>query len=125
MIDHPLRAITRMLVLFSAAPALLAAAALAAGGRQGWALGVALGWTAGCLNAGLLAFRVSRLTARSSVVGFLFSAASRFTLVGLIAIGSYRVVGAHPVGFAIGIACVLVMNVPASLIWSMRTEPAT
>jgi hypothetical protein len=122
VIERPLRGIAAMLIGLAGLPAVLTATGLSAAGRPDWALGVIVGWFAGSLNAGLLAVRVSRLTAHSTVAGFLYSAASRFALVGGLAVASYRWLGAYPVGFAIGIAFVLLMNVPVSLLWSMRQE---
>jgi hypothetical protein len=109
---------------FAALPALTAAVVFVASGRPDWSLGVIAGWLAGSLNTGLLALRVSRLTARSSVAGFLYGTASRFTLVGLIAIGGYRLVGASPLGFAIGISMVILMGVPVTVAWSLKGETA-
>jgi len=87
-------------------------------------LGLVAGWVAGSLNAVLLAIRVSRLTARSSVVNFLLGTASRFALVGLTLIVASRLLGGSAVAFAIGIALVILMNGPVSLIWSLRQEVA-
>ena len=106
----------------AAVPAFAAAIIFAATGRPEWSLGVITGWLAGSLNTALLAQRVSRLTARSTVGGFLYGAASRFTLVGLMAIGGYRLVGASPLGFAIGIAMVFLMGVPVSVAWALKTK---
>ena len=124
MSERPLRAIALLLIGLSALPCGALALALAGTGRADWALGVIAGWLAGSLNEALLAVRVSRLTARSSVVGFLYGAASRFALIALTAIVAYRSLGAAPLGFALGIALVVLMNVPASLIWWRRGEPA-
>ena len=124
MSRHPLRSITSLLAGISAVPAGLAALVLLLGGRSDWAVGIVIGWLAGSLNEALLALKVSRLTERSTVAGFLYGMGSRFALIALLAIASYRLLGASPVGFAIGIAFVLLMNVPVSLIWSFRREPA-
>ena len=120
MIDRPLRAITVSLIGWAALPVVALCVAMVAAGRGPWALGIAVGWLAGSLNAILLALRVSRLNRRSTVGGFLYGATSRFALIGLLAIGSYRLLGASLVGYAIGIALVLLMNVPVSLVWSTR-----
>ncbi|HEV2014623.1 MAG TPA: ATP synthase subunit I [Candidatus Dormibacteraeota bacterium] len=120
----PLLSIPLMMSGLAALTALTAAAVFASNGRPDWSLGVIAGWLAGSLNTALLALRVSRLTARSSVAGFLYGAASRFTLVGLIAIGGYRLVGANPLGFAIGIAMVILMGVPVTVAWSLKREAA-
>jgi ATP synthase I chain len=120
----PLLSIPLMMSGLAALPAFAAAAVFAAYGRPDWSLGVVAGWLAGSLNTALLALRVSRLTDRSSVAGFLYGAASRFTLVGLIAIGGYRLVGANPLGFAIGIAMVILMGVPVTVAWSLKGEAA-
>jgi hypothetical protein len=62
------------------------------------------------------------MTARSTVGGFLYGAASRFTLIGLVAIGGYRLLGANPLGFTIGIALVILMGIPVTLAWSLKAE---
>jgi hypothetical protein len=121
----PLLSIPLLMSGLAALPALATAVVFASYGRADWSLGVIAGWLAGSLNTALLAQRVSRLTARSSVAGFLYGAASRFTLVGLIAIGGYRLVGANPLGFAIGIAMVILMGVPVTVAWSLKGETAT
>jgi ATP synthase I subunit len=121
----PLLSIPLMMSGLAAVPALTTAAFLATAGRPDWSLGVIAGWLAGSLNTALLAQRVSRITARSSVAGFLYGAASRFTLVGLIAIGAYRLLGANPLGFAAGIAMVILMGVPVTLAWSQKGNAAT
>jgi hypothetical protein len=121
----PLLSIPLLMSGLAALPALATAVVFASYGRADWSLGVIAGWLAGSLNTALLAQRVSRLTARSSVAGFLYGAASRFTLVGLIAIGGYRLVGANPLGFAIGIAMVILMGVPVTVAWSLKWETAT
>jgi hypothetical protein len=108
----------------AALPAFAAAAVLASSGRPDWSLGVIAGWLAGSLNTALLAQRVSRMTARSTVGGFLYGAASRFTLIGLVAIGGYRLLGANPLGFTIGIALVILMGIPVTLAWSLKAEAA-
>lgn len=108
----------------AALPAFAAAAVFVTAGHPDWSMGVIAGWLAGSLNTALLAQRVSRLTARSTVGGFLYGAASRFTLVGLIAIGGYRLVGASPLGFTIGIAMVILMGVPVTVAWSLKGETA-
>jgi hypothetical protein len=108
----------------AALPAFAAAAVFATSGHPDWSLGVIAGWGAGSLNTALLAMRVSRLTARSTVGGFLYGAASRFTLVGLVAIGAYRLLGASPLGFAVGIAMVILMGVPVTVAWSLKAEAA-
>jgi ATP synthase I chain len=113
-----------MMVGLAALPAFAAAAVFALEGRPDWSLGAVAGWLAGSLNTALLALRVSRLTARSTVAGFLYGAASRFTLVGLIAIGGYRLFGASPLGFVIGVATVILMGVPVTVAWSLKTETA-
>ena len=120
----PLLSIPLMMSGLATLPALAAAAVFALGGRPDWSLGVVAGWLAGSLNTALLALRVSRLTAHSSVAGFLYGAASRFTLVGLIAIGSYRLLGANPLGFVTGIAMVILMGVPVTVAWSLKGETA-
>jgi hypothetical protein len=120
MIERPLQAITVSLIAWAAIPVAALCLAMVAAGRGSWALGIVTGWLAGSLNAILLALRVSRVNRRSTVAGFLYGAASRFALIGLLAIGAYRVLGASLVGYAIGIALVLLMNVPVSLVWSMR-----
>ncbi len=124
MNTRPLLSIPVMMSGFAALPAVAAAAVLAASGRADWSLGVILGWVAGSLNTALLAQRVSRLTARSAVGGFLYGAASRFTLVGVMAIGGYRLLGASPLGFTIGIAMVILMGVPVTVAWSLKGEGA-
>jgi hypothetical protein len=108
----------------SAVPALAAATIFTVTGNTDWSLGVVVGWLAGSLNTALLAQRVSRLTARSTVGGFLYGAASRFTLVGVMAIGGYRLLGASPLGFTIGIAMVILMGVPVTVAWSLKGEGA-
>ena len=108
----------------AAVPALAAATIFAASGRTDWSVGVIVGWLAGSLNTALLAQLVSRLTARSTIGGFLYGTASRFTLVGLMAVGSYRLVGANPLGFAVGIAMVILMGVPVSVAWSLKRVAA-
>jgi hypothetical protein len=124
MIHRPLASIALTMIGLAALPVAAGVAAFAATGRSDWALGLFAGWLAGSLNAGLLAIRVSRLTARSTVAAFLYGTASRFAFVGLILILAYRLLGANAVGFAIGLALVILMNVPVSLIWSMRQELA-
>ena len=124
MIHRPLSSITLMMIGFAALPVAAAVAAFSAAGRGDWALGLVAGWVAGSLNAVLLAIRVSRLTARSSVVNFLLGTASRFALVGLTLIVASRLLGGSAVAFAIGIALVILMNGPVSLIWSLRQEVA-
>jgi hypothetical protein len=124
MIDRPLQAITVSLIGWAALPVVALCVAMMAAGRGAWALGIAIGWLAGSLNAILLALRVSRLDRRSTVAGFLYGAASRFALIGLLAIAAYRLLGASLVGYAIGIALVLLMNVPVSLLWSTRQRVA-
>jgi len=120
MIERPLQAITVSLIGWAALPVAALCLAMVAAGRGSWALGIVTGWLAGSLNAVLLALRVSRVNRRSTVAGFLYGAASRFALIGLLAIGAYRVLGASLVGYAIGIALVMLMNVPVSLLWSTR-----
>jgi hypothetical protein len=120
MIERPLQAITVSLIGWAALPVAALCLAMVAAGRGSWALGIVTGWLAGSLNAILLALRVSRVNRRSTVAGFLYGAASRFALIGLLAIGAYRVLGASLVGYAIGIALVMLMNVPVSLLWSTR-----
>ena len=122
---RPLLSIPLMMSGLAALPALAAAALCMIYGRPDWSLGVIAGWLAGSLNTALLAQRVSRMTARSSVAGFLYGAASRFTLVGLIAIGGYRLVGANPFGFVAGVALVILMGVPVTVAWSLKGETAT
>ncbi len=124
MIERPLRSITLSLIGFAAFPVVALSLAMVGTGRWPLALGIATGWLAGSLNAILLALRVSRLNRRSTVASFLYGAASRFALIALLAIGAYRLLGASLVGFAIGIALVLLMNVPASLFWSTRQRAA-
>jgi ATP synthase I chain len=124
MIDRPLQAIAVSLIGWAALPVVALCLVMLAAGRGGWALGIVFGWFAGSLNAILLALRVSRLNRRSTVAGFLYGAASRFALIGLLAIGAYRLLGASLVGYAIGIALVLLMNVPVSLLWSIRQRVA-
>jgi hypothetical protein len=112
-------------LMTSGLAAVLAAAAMAvlsSAGRGDWALGVMAGWAAGSVNTALLARRVSRLTDQSSVAGFLYGTGSRFALIALMAIGAYRLVDANPLGFAMGIALVVLMGVPVSVIWSLRQE---
>ena len=120
MIERPLQAITVSLIGWAALPVAALCLAMVAAGRGAWALGIGTGWLAGSLNAILLALRVSRVNRRSTVAGFLYGAASRFALIGLFAVGAYRLLGASLVGYAIGIALVLLMNVPVSLLWSLR-----
>lgn len=122
---RPLLSIPLMMSALAALPALAAAAVCFTFGHPDWSLGVIAGWLAGSLNTALLAQRVSRMTARSSVAGFLYGAASRFTLVGLIAIGGYRLVGASPFGFVAGVALVILMGVPVTVAWSLKGETAT
>jgi hypothetical protein len=124
MIQRPLSSIALTMIGLAALPVAAGVAGFAAAGRGDWALGLAAGWLAGSLNAGLLAVRVSRLTERSSVAAFLYGTASRFALVGLILILAYRFLGANAVGFAIGLALVILMNVPVSLIWSLKQQAA-
>jgi hypothetical protein len=124
MIERPLQAITASLIGFAALPAVALSVAMAAKGREPLALGIVSGWLAGSLNAILLALRVSRISRRSTVAGFLYGTASRFALIVLLALGTYRLLGASLGGFAIGIALVLLMNVPASLLWSTRQRVA-
>jgi len=124
MIDRPLQAITVSLIGWAALPVVALCVAMMAAGRGAWTLGIATGWLAGSLNAILLALRVSRLDRRSTVAGFLYGAASRFALIGLLAIAAYRLLGTSLVGYAIGIALVLLMNVPVSLLWSTRQRAA-
>jgi hypothetical protein len=80
---------------------------------------------AGSLNTVLLARRVSLLTGKSTVRHFVYGAASRFALVGLIAVLVYRLLGANLVGFAIGLAVVILAVVPVTVFWSMRRTAAT
>ena len=106
-------------------PAIAAASlaiALAGLGRPQMALGVVAGWAAGSINAGLLTYRVSRLSAKSTVFGFLYGMSSRFALVALLAVASFRLIGASLWGFAIGLALVLVLSIPLATIWSMRQQ---
>jgi hypothetical protein len=124
MIERPLQSITVSLIGFAAFPVVALSLAMVATGRGSLALGIVTGWLAGSLNAILLALRVSRLSDRSTVAGVLYGAASRFALIALVALGTYRLLGASLAGFAIGIALVLLMNVPASLVWSMRQRVA-
>jgi hypothetical protein len=124
MIERPLQVITVSLIGWAAVPVAVLCLAMVAAGRGSWALGIVTGWLAGSLNAILLALRVSRVDRYSTVAGVLYGAASRFALIGLLAIGSYRLLGASLVGYAIGIALVLLMNVPVSLVWSMRQRVA-
>jgi hypothetical protein len=124
MIERPLQAITVSMIGFAAFPVVALSLAMVVTGRGPVALGIVTGWLAGSLNAILLAFRVSRLSRRSTVGGFLYGAASRFALIALLAMGAYRLLGASLAGFAIGIALVLLMNVPASLVWSTRRRVA-
>jgi ATP synthase I chain len=124
MIERPLQAITVSLIGWAAVPALALCLAMAATGRAAWALGIVTGWVAGSLNAILLALRVSRVDSRSTVAGTLYGAASRFALIGLLAVAAYRLLGASLVGYAVGIALVLLMNVPVSLLWSSRQTAA-
>jgi hypothetical protein len=124
MIERPLQSITVSLIGFAAFPVVALSLAMVATGRGSLALGIVTGWLAGSLNAILLALRVSRLSHRSTVAGVLYGAASRFALIALVALGTYRLLGASLAGFAIGIALVLLMNVPASLVWSMRQRVA-
>lgn len=120
MIERPLQSITVSLIGFAALPAAVLSLLMVATGRGPLALGIITGWLAGSLNAILLALRVSRLSRRSTVAGFLYGLASRFMLIALLAVGADRLLGASLGGFAIGIALVLLMNVPASLLWSTR-----
>ncbi|MDQ6712609.1 MAG: ATP synthase subunit I [Candidatus Dormibacteraeota bacterium] len=124
MMDRPLQVITVSLIGWAALPVAALCLAMMAAGRGSWALGIVTGWLAGSLNAILLALRVSRVNQRSTVAGTLYGAASRFALIGLLAVGAYRLLGASLVGYAIGIALVMLMNVPVSLIWSTRQRPA-
>jgi hypothetical protein len=124
MIHRPLSSITLMMIGLAALPVAAGVAVFSAVGRTDWALGLVAGWVAGSLNAGLLAIRVSRLTARSTVAAFIYGTASRFAFVGLILILAYRLLGANAVGFAIGLALVILMNVPVSLIWSLKQQAA-
>jgi hypothetical protein len=120
MIERPLQSITASLIGWAALPVAALCLAMVAAGRGAWALGIVTGWLAGSLNAILLALRVSRVDRHSTVASFLYGAASRFALVGLLAVGAYRLLGASLVGYAIGIALVMLMNVPVSLLWSTR-----
>jgi hypothetical protein len=120
MIERPLQAITASLIGWAALPVAALCLAMVAAGRGAWALGIVSGWLAGSLNAILLALRVSRVNRHSTVASFLYGAASRFALIGLLAVGAYRLLGASLVGYAIGIALVMLMNVPVSLLWSTR-----
>jgi ATP synthase I chain len=124
MIERPLQAITVSLIGWAAVPVAALCLAMVAAGRGAWALGIVTGWLAGSLNAILLALRVSRVNRHSTVAGFLYGAASRFALIGLLAVGAYRLLGASLVGYAIGIALVMLMNVPVSLLWSTRQTVA-
>ncbi len=121
----PLLFIPLLMSGLAALPAFAAATLGATYGHPDWSLGVIAGWLAGSLNTALLAQRVSRLTAGSTVGGFLYGAASRFTLVGLIAIGGYRLIGANPLGFVAGVALVILMGVPVTVAWSLKGETAT
>jgi len=92
MIDRPLQAITVALIGFAVFPVVALSLAMVATGRGPVALGIVIGWLAGGLNAILLAFRVSRLSQRSTVAGTLYGAASRFVLIAVLAIAAYRLV---------------------------------
>ena len=124
MSNRPLARITAMTIGLAAVAAGSIAMALALAGRGDWSVGVIAGWLAGSLNAALLARRVSLLTARSTVAGFLYGMTSRFALVGATALLAYRLLDANLVGFAIGLALVVVMAVPVTVLWSLRWEVA-
>lgn len=124
MIERPLQSITISVIGLAVFPVVALSLAMVATDRGALALGIVTGWVAGSLNAILVAMRVSRLSRRSTVAGFLYGAASRFALIAVLAVVSYRLLGAALGGFAIGIALVLLMNVPASLVWSMRQRMA-
>ena len=123
MTRRPLLSITTLTCASAAALSGLAMALFLAGGRPSWAIGVAAGWLAGGINAVLLARRVSLLTGRSSVFGFLYGMGSRFALIALVFLGAVRLAGANPLGFVIGLALVVLMEVPAAL-WSLKRVPA-
>jgi hypothetical protein len=105
---------------FSGVVVAATAGLLVVGGQRGWAAGMLAGWIAGSLNAVLLARRVSLLTGKSNVSAFLYGMASRFALVGAIGIIVYRLLDASLVGFAAGLATVILMGVPVTVFWSMR-----
>ncbi|HSO93979.1 MAG TPA: ATP synthase subunit I, partial [Candidatus Dormibacteraeota bacterium] len=100
MIRRPLLAIPAISCTMAGAICAVAAIACSASGHLPWALGIGAGWLAGCLNSLLLARRVSTLTSRSRVFGFLYGMASRFALIALMFLGALRLVPASPVGFA-------------------------
>jgi len=121
--SNPLVSITLTIMGLAAAAAACLAVLLWKLGMPNWASGVVGGWLAGTLNTALLAVRVSRLTAQSTVGGFLYGAASRFALVAVIFLLAYRFTGSHPVGFAIGLAAVVLSSLPVSL-WMIARETA-
>jgi ATP synthase I subunit len=121
---RPFTAIPLMTSGLSALAAASLVVAFHAAGLPDWSVGVIGGWLAGSLNGALLARRVSRLTAASTVAGFLYGMASRFALIAVVAIGVYRLLDASLLGFAIGLSLVTFMGVPVSLIWALRRESA-
>jgi len=117
---NPLFAIVTKVSLLAGTAAILLVALLWDLGMGSLATGVAAGWFAGTLNMTLLALRVSRLTARSTVSGFLYGTASRFALVAVIFLVAYRLAGSNPIGFAIGLTFVILASLPVSVLITRR-----
>lgn len=123
MSRRPLLSIPAITCTMAGAICAAAAIACSATGHLPWAMGIGGGWLAGSLNSLLLARRVSTLTSTSRVFGFLYGMASRFALIALIFLGTFRLVPASPVGFAIGLSIVVLSGVPVAL-WSLQRVPA-
>lgn len=123
MRNRPLVSIPAVTSLLAALVSALTAVVCVAGGHPSWVAGIFAGWLAGSLNAALLARRVSTLTARSRVFGFLYGMASRFALIAVAFLTAYRLVPGSPVGFAIGLSLVVLSGVPVA-VWSLQRVPA-
>jgi hypothetical protein len=80
-------------------------------------LGVCAGALAGVLNSALLVLQMDRFVVRRPRARwFVFGAASRFALIGLVFLLTYQILHAQAVTFVVGLALVPLMGVPYGLL---------